>query len=199
MRNILLVVCIPLGLMLTAPSDAQQPVSQKPAQNTSASQNQTELGKLIGTVEQLDKRLERVENRLERVENRQNELDEKMDDKFDELNKQNNAKFERINNRMNTQFERINNRMNAEFKQLNNRMDTMFYWIMGVIVAFGVPMIIPIFIPFALDSYRRWKDSRPSPPSPVSSPQAVSGQESTKQATGGQESAVSPPRPLSES
>ena len=195
MRNILLVVCIPLGLMLTAPSDAQQPVSQKPAQNTSASQNQTELGKLIGTVEQLDKRLERVENRLERVENRQNELDEKMDDKFDELNK----RIDELDKQNNYKFERINNRMNAEFKQLNNRMDTMFYWIMGVIVAFGVPMIIPIFIPFALDSYRRWKDSRPSPPSPVSSPQAVSGQESTKQATGGQESAVNPPRPLSES
>ena len=195
MRNILLVVCIPLGLMLTAPSDAQQPVSQKPAQNTSVSQNQTELGKLIGTVEQLDKRLERVENRLERVENRQNELDEKMDDKFDELNK----RIDELDKQNNYKFERINNRMNAEFKQLNNRMDTMFYWIMGVIVAFGVPMIIPIFIPFALDSYRRWKDSRPSPPSPVSSPQAVSGQESTKQATGGQESAVSPPRPLSES
>ncbi len=195
MRNILLVVCIPLGLMLIAPSDAQQPVSQKPAQNTSVSQNQTELGKLIGTVEQLDKRLERVENRLERVENRQNELDEKMDDKFDELNK----RIDELDKQNNYKFERINNRMNAEFKQLNNRMDTMFYWIMGVIVAFGVPMIIPIFIPFALDSYRRWKDSRPSPPSPVSSPQAVSGQESTKQATGGQESAVSPPRPLSES
>ena len=31
------------------------------------------------------------------------------------------------------------------------RMDTMFYWFMGVILAFGIPIIVPI----ALEGYRR--------------------------------------------
>ena len=165
MKNILWIVCLPLGLMLGAPIDAQQQASQKPAPTTSASQNQTELGKLIGIVEQMDKRLDRMENRFDRIENR---LD-RIEDRQDVLDK----------------------KMDAKFEHLHNRMDTMFYWFMGIISA----LVAPIAITLGFDTYRRLKNPSPlflgerreergegaaHPPSP----QTIREQEAAKQATG---------------
>ena len=158
MKNILWIVCISLTWMLAAPIDAQQQASQKPARDTRMSQNQTELGKLIGIVEQMDKRLDRVENRLDRVEDRQDALNKKMDAKFDEQNK----------------------KMDAQFEQLHNRMNTMFYWFMGIISA----LVAPIAITLGYDTYRRLRNG-PSPQVQAPSPQTVGDQQSTKQATGG--------------
>lgn len=168
MKNILWLVCISSTWMLAAPIDAQQQARQKPARDTGMSQNQTELGKLIGIVEQMDKRLDRVENRLDRVEDRQDALNKKMDVKFDELSKQNNAKFDALNTKMDAQFE-----------QLHNRMDTMFYWFMGIISA----LVAPIAITLGYDTYRRLR-SGPSPQVQAPSPQPVSDRQSAKQATG---------------
>ena len=165
MKNIFWIVCLPLGLMLGAPIGAQQQASQKPAPTTSASQNQTELGKLIGIVEQMDKRLDRMENRFDRIENR---LD-RIEDRQDVLDK----------------------KMDAKFEHLHNRMDTMFYWFMGIISA----LVAPIAITLGFDTYRRLKNPSPlflgerredrgegavHPPSP----QTIREQESAKQATG---------------
>ena len=165
MKNILWIVCLPLGLMLGAPIGAQQQASQKPAPTTSASQNQTELGKLIGIVEQMDKRLDRMENRFDRIENR---LD-RIEDRQDVLDK----------------------KMDAKFEHLHNRMDTMFYWFMGIISA----LVAPIAITLGFDTYRRLKNPSPlfsgerreergegaaHPPSP----QTIREQEAAKQATG---------------
>ncbi len=158
MKNILWIVCISLTWMLAAPIDAQQQASQKPARDTRMSQNQTELGKLIGIVEQMDKRLDRVENRLDRVEDRQDALNKKMDAKFDEQNK----------------------KMDAQFEQLHNRMNTMFYWFMGIISA----LVAPIAITLGYDTYRRLRNG-PSPQVQAPSPQTVGDQQSAKQATGG--------------
>ena len=168
MKNILWIVCISLIWMLAAPIDAQQQASQKPARDTRMSQNQTELGKLIGIVEQMDKRLDRVENRLDRVEDRQDALKKKMDAKFDELSKQNNA-----------QFDEQNKKMDAQFEQLHNRMNTMFYWFMGIISA----LVAPIAITLGYDTYRRLRNG-PSPQVQAPSPQTVGDQQATKQATG---------------
>ena len=131
MKNILWIVCLPLGLMLGAPIGAQQQASQKPAPTISASQNQTELGKLIGIVEQMDKRLDRMENRFDRIENR---LD-RIEDRQDVLDK----------------------KMDAKFEHLHNRMDTMFYWFMGIISA----LVAPIAITLGFDTYRRLKNPSP--------------------------------------
>ena len=165
MKNILWIVCLPLGLMLGAPIGAQQQASQKPAPTTSASQNQTELGKLIGIVEQMDKRLDRMENRFDRIENR----------------------LDRIENRQDV----LDKKMDAKFEHLHNRMDTMFYWFMGIISA----LVAPIAITLGFDTYRRLKNPSPlflgerreergegaaHPPSP----QTIREQESAKQATG---------------
>lgn len=169
MKNILWIVCISLTWMLAAPIDAQQQASQKPARDTRMSQNQTELGKLIGIVEQMDKRLDRVENRLDRVEDRQDALNKKMDAKFDELSKQNNA-----------QFDEQNKKMDAQFEQLHNRMNTMFYWFMGIISA----LVAPIAITLGYDTYRRLRNG-PSPQVQAPSPQTGGDQQSAKQATGG--------------
>lgn len=157
MKNILWIVCISLTWMLAAPIDAQQQASQKPARDTRMSQNQTELGKLIGIVEQMDKRLDRVENRLDRVEDRQDALNKKMDAQFDEQNK----------------------KMDAQFEQLHNRMNTMFYWFMGIISA----LVAPIAITLGYDTYRRLRNG-PSPQVQAPSPQTVGDQQATKQATG---------------
>ena len=165
MKNILWIVCLPLGLMLGAPIGAQQQASQKPAPTTSASQNQTELGKLIGIVEQMDKRLDHMENRFDRIENR----------------------LDRIESRQDV----LDKKMDAKFEHLHNRMDTMFYWFMGIISA----LVAPIAITLGFDTYRRLKNPSPlflgerredrgegaaHPPSP----QTIREQESAKQATG---------------
>ena len=157
MKNILWIVCISSIWMLAAPIDAQQQASQKPARDTRMSQSQTELGKLIGIVEQMDKRLDRVENRLDRVEDRQDALNKKMDARFDEQNK----------------------KMDAQFEQLHNRMDTMFYWFMGIISA----LVAPIAITLGYDTYRRLRNG-PSPQVQAPSPQTVGDRQSAKQATG---------------
>ncbi len=158
MKNIFWIVCLPLGLMLDAPIGAQQQASQKPAPTTSASQNQTELGKLIGIVEQMDKRLDRMENRFDRIENR---LD-RIEDRQDVLDK----------------------KMDAKFEHLHNRMDTMFYWFMGIISA----LVAPIAITLGFDTYRRLKNPSPLFPGEGAahppSPQTIREQESAKQATG---------------
>ena len=162
MKNILWIVCLPLGLMLTAPIDAQQQASQKPkpAPNTRALQNQTELGKLIGIVEQMDKWLERMENRFDRIENRLDRIENRQD---------------ALENKMDAKFER----MDAKFEQLHNRMDTMFYWFMGIISA----LVAPIAITLGFDTYRRLRNS-PSPQTISDQQSAISDQESAKQATG---------------
>ena len=193
MKNILWIVCLPLGLMLAAPIDAQQQASQKSVPNTGASQNQTELGKLIGIVEQMDKRLDRIENRLDRIENRldrienrQAALEKKVDAKFEQID----TKFEQVDarlERMDAKFER----MDARFEQLHNRMNTMFYWFMGIIST----LVAPIAITLGYDTYRRLRNPSPLYPSErreesgeraahPSSPQTVSDQQSAKQATG---------------
>lgn len=165
MKNIFWIVCLPLGLMLGAPIDAQQQASQKPAPTTSASQNQTELGKLIGIVEQMDKRLDRIENRFDRIENR----------------------LDRIENRQDA----LDKKMDAKFEHLHNRMDTMFYWFMGIISA----LVAPIAITLGFDTYRRLKNPSPLFPGErreergegaahPPSPQTIREQESAKQATG---------------
>ena len=60
-----LVSCCILSVMVSSVSlEAKQLASQKQAQS------QTELGKLIGTVEQMDKRLDRIERQLESIDNR---------------------------------------------------------------------------------------------------------------------------------
>ena len=186
MKNILWIVCLPLGLMLGAPIGAQQQASQKPAPTTSASQNQTELGKLIGIVEQMDKRLDRMENRLDRIENRLDRIENRLDrieSRQDALEKKVDTKFERVD----IKFERVD----AKFEHLHNRMDTMFYWFMGIISA----LVAPIAITLGFDTYRRLKNPSPlflgerreergegaaHPPSP----QTIREQESAKQATG---------------
>ena len=186
MKNILWIVCLPLGLMLGAPIDAQQQASQKPAPTTSASQNQTELGKLIGIVEQMDKRLDRMENRFDRIENRLDRIENRLDrieSRQDALEKKMDTRFERVD----IKFERVD----AEFEHLHNRMDTMFYWFMGIISA----LVAPIAITLGFDTYRRLKNPSPlflgerredrsegavHPPSP----QTIREQESAKQATG---------------
>ena len=180
MKNILWIVCISLTWMLAAPIDAQQQASQKPARDTRMSQNQTELGKLIGIVEQMDKRLDRVENRLDRVEDRQDALNKKMDAKFDEQNKKMDAKFDEQNKKMDAQFDEKNKKMDAQFEQLHNRMNTMFYWFMGIISA----LVAPIAITLGYDTYRRLRNG-PSPQVQAPSPQTVGDQQSAKQATGG--------------
>ena len=185
MKNILWIVCLPLGLMLGAPIGAQQQASQKPAPTTSASQNQTELGKLIGIVEQMDKRLDRIEDRLDRIESRQDALEKKVDTNFERMD----TNFER----MDTNFERVDvkfERVDAKFEHLHNRMDTMFYWFMGIISA----LVAPIAITLGFDTYRRLKNPSPlflgerreergegaaHPPSP----QTIREQKSAKQAT----------------
>ena len=193
MKNILWIVCLPLGLMLAAPIDAQQQASQKSVPNTGASQNQTELGKLIGIVEQMDKRLGRMENRLDRIENRQAALEKKVDAKFEQVD----ARFEQVDARfeqMDARLERMDakfERMDARFEQLHNRMNTMFYWFMGIIST----LVAPIAITLGYDTYRRLRNPSPLYPSErreesgeraahPSSPQTVSDQQSAKQATG---------------
>ena len=200
MKNILWIVCLPLGLMLAAPIDAQQQASQKPVPNTGASQNQTELGKLIGIVEQMDKRLERmenrfdhIENRLDRIENRQAALEKKVDAKFEQID----TRFEQVDARfeqMDARFERMDarlERMDARFEQLHNRMNTMFYWFMGIIST----LVAPIAITLGYDTYRRLRNPSPLYPSErreesgeraahSSSPQTIGDQEAAKQATG---------------
>ena len=60
-----LVLCCVLSVMVSSVSlEAKQLASQNQAQS------QTELGKLIGTVEQMDKRLDRIERQLESIDNR---------------------------------------------------------------------------------------------------------------------------------
>ena len=172
--------------MLGAPIGAQQQASQKPAPTTSASQNQTELGKLIGIVEQMDKRLDRIENRLDRIENRLDRIENRLDrieSRQDALEKKMDVRFERVD----IKFERVD----AKFEHLHNRMDTMFYWFMGIISA----LVAPIAITLGFDTYRRLKNPSPlfsgerredrgegaaHPPSP----QTIREQESAKQATG---------------
>ena len=163
MKNILWIVCLPLGLMLAAPIDAQQQAGQKQAPNTSASQNQTELGKLIGIVEQMDKRLERMENRFDHIETRLDRIETRLDHietrldhietRQDALEKKVDAKFEQID----AKFEQ----MDARFEHLHNRMDTMFYWFMGIISA----LVAPIAITLGYDTYRRLKNPSPLYPS----------------------------------
>lgn len=200
MKNILWIVCLPLGLMLAAPIDAQQQAGQKQAPNTSASQNQTELGKLIGIVEQMDKRLERMENRFDHIETRLDRIETRLDHietRQDALEKKVDAKFEQIDarfERMDAKFERMDARfeqMDARFEHLHNRMDTMFYWFMGIISA----LVAPIAITLGYDTYRRLKNPSPLYPSerreergeraahPPSS-QTIGDQQSAKQATG---------------
>ena len=172
MKNILWIVCLPLGLMLGAPIGAQQQASQKPVPTTSAAQNQTELGKLIGIVEQMDKRLDRIENRLDRMENRLDHMENRLD-------------------RIETRQDALDKKMDAKFEYLHNRMDTMFYWFMGIISA----LVAPIAITLGFDTYRRLKNPSPlflgerreergegasQPPNP----QTIREQESAKQATG---------------
>ena len=193
MKNILWIVCLPLGLMLATPIDAQQQAGQKSVPTTGASQNQTELGKLIGIVEQMDKRLDRIENRLDRIENRQAALEKKVDAKFEQID----TRFEQVDARfeqMDTRFERMDarlERMDARFEQLHNRMNTMFYWFMGIISA----LVAPIAITLGYDTYRRLRNPSPLYPSErreesgeraahPSGPQTVSDQQSAKQATG---------------
>ena len=162
MKNIFWIVCLPLGLMLGAPIGAQQQASQKPVPNTP--QNQTELGKLIGIVEQMDKRLDRMKNRFDRIENR----------------------LDRIENRQDV----LDKKMDAKFEHLHNRMDTMFYWFMGIISA----LVAPIAITLGFDTYRRLKNPSPLFPGErredrgegavhPPSPQTIREQESAKQAT----------------
>ena len=200
MKNILWIVCLPLGLMLGTPIGAQQQASQKPAPTTSASQNQTELGKLIGIVEQMDKRLDRIEDRLDRIESRQDALEKKVDTNFERMDtnfERMDTNFERVDTnfeRVDTNFERVDakfERVDAKFEHLYNRMDTMFYWFMGIISA----LVAPIAITLGFDTYRRLKNPSPlflgerreergegaaHPPSP----QTIREQKSTKQATG---------------
>ena len=186
MKNILWIVCLPLGLMLAAPIDAQQQAGQKQAPNTSASQNQTELGKLIGIVEQMDKRLERMENRFDRIENRLDRIENRLDHieaRLDHIETRQDA----LEKKVDTKFEQID----ARFEHLHNRMDTMFYWFMGIISA----LVAPIAITLGYDTYRRLKNPSPLYPSerreargeraahPPSS-QTIGDQQSAKQATG---------------
>ena len=186
MKNILWIVCLPLGLMLGAPIGAQQQASQKPAPTTSASQNQTELGKLIGIVEQMDKRLDRMENRFDRMETRLDHMETRLDHMETRLDR-----METRLDRIETRQDALDKKMDAKFEHLYNRMDTMFYWFMGIISA----LVAPIAITLGFDTYRRLKNPSPlflgerreergegaaHPPSP----QTVREQKSAKQATG---------------